>query len=110
MRRAVGIALLAFALAAHASSDTLRVGSQVLVVGDSATRVVELLGKPAYKTHDKGAESSRSKGSKASKGKSGKSGKAGDAGGEQWQYRQGSRVVTVVVANGRVVAIRDGGR
>ncbi|ULU26682.1 DUF2845 domain-containing protein [Dyella terrae] len=99
MRRGLGLAMLVFAFAAYAGGGTLRVGSQVLVVGDSATRVVELLGKPAYRSQAK---------STASSGRSGKKGgKSSATGGQQWQYRQGSRLVTIVVADGKVAAIRD---
>jgi hypothetical protein len=96
---------LAVAFTAQAGSGTLRVGSQVLVVGDSATRVVELLGKPSHKSHGAGASSRRATGGRKSRGRRG-----AETSGEQWQYRQGDRVVTVVVVDGRVSAIRDGGR
>ncbi|WP_426269995.1 DUF2845 domain-containing protein [Dyella kyungheensis] len=87
---------------AHAGSGTLRVGSQVLVVGDSAARVVELLGKPVYRSHAKPAS-----GSHGWKRKGGH--RSSSAGGEQWQYRQGRRIVTIVVADGKVASIRDDG-
>lgn len=93
------------AFTAQAGSGTLRVGNQVLVVGDSATRVVELLGKPSYKSRGKGASNRRATGSRKSRGS-----RTTETSGEQWQYRQGNRVVTVVVVDGRVSAIRDGGR
>lgn len=95
---------LSMASMAFAGSGTLRVGSQVLVVGDSAMRVVELLGKPAYRTHGKAASASRGGGRRH------KGGGSSSAGGEQWQYRQGSRIVTIVVADGKVASIRDDGR
>jgi hypothetical protein len=104
MRRTLfGIGLL-LASAAHAGSGTLRVGSQVLVVGDSATRVEELLGKPSYRSHTKASSNGGSR-------KSSKSRRAGSksTGGEQWQYRSGNRVTTIVIADGKVSAIRDGG-
>jgi hypothetical protein len=93
---------LLFACIAHAGSGTLRVGSQVLVVGDSAARVIELLGKPAYRTHAKSASTRHSR-----KRKGGS--RSSSAGGEHWQYRQGSRFVTIVVAGGKVASIRDDG-
>jgi len=102
-----GLVLLLLGLSmiciAHAGSGTLRVGSQVLVVGDSAARVIELLGKPAYRTHAKSASTGRSGGRKR-KGR-----RSSSATGEQWQYRHGSRIVTIVVADGKVVSIRDDG-
>ncbi|MGO4522873.1 DUF2845 domain-containing protein [Dyella sp. 2RAF44] len=99
------LSVLLFACAAHAGSGTLRVGSQVLVVGDSATRVLELLGKPSYRSHAASSSSSH-RGSRRSRRHGGRS---TSSGGEQWQYRQGSRVVTIVVADGKVSAIRDDG-
>lgn len=100
-----GICLLA-AFAAHAGSGTLRVGSQVLVVGDSAARVVDLLGKPSYKTHAKSSTSGHAKGSR----KGARSHASPESGGEQWQYHDGRRTVTIIMVDGRVSAIRDGER
>lgn len=96
------------AFAAHAGSGTLRVGNQVLVVGDSAAKVVELLGKPSYKAHGRAADASSPRRA-TGRGKGRRSGGSHGAG-EQWQYREGNRTVTVVVVDGRVSAIRDGGR
>ncbi|MHA6205060.1 DUF2845 domain-containing protein [Dyella soli] len=92
-------------MAAHAGSGTLRVGSQVLVVGDSAARVLELLGKPAYKAHGRATSGSR-KGGRSS----GHAARMSAPPGEHWQYRSGGRVITVIVVDGRVSAIRDDGR
>ncbi|WP_201316059.1 DUF2845 domain-containing protein [Dyella sp. EPa41] len=105
MRGYIGWICLAVAFTAQAGSGTLRVGSQVLVVGDSATRAVELLGKPSYKSHGKGAS-----GRRAGSGRRARGSRSAEPAGEQWQYRQGNRVVTIVVVDGRVSAIRDGGR
>ncbi len=105
MRRWMGWMCLAAVFAAQASSGTLRVGGQVLVVGDSAARVLELLGKPSYKTREKTASSTHAK----SHGKGRRTAGAAPAG-EQWQYRDGNRTMTIVVVDGRVSAIRDGGR
>ncbi len=105
MRRYLLVAAVVIAGVAHAGSGTLRVGSQVLVVGDSATRVTELLGKPSYKAHAKASSGKSKKGNRGSKG-----GQAPSSGGEQWQYRQGNRLVTIVVADGKVTSIRDDGR
>lgn len=92
---------LLFACIVHAGSGTLRVGSEVLVVGDSAARVMELLGKPAYRSHAKPASTGR--------GRKHRGRRSSSAGGEQWQYRQGRRIVTIVVADGKVASIRDDG-
>ena len=100
MRLLIGLICLVAAFAAHADSSTLRVGSQVLVVGDSAARVVELLGKPSYKS--KGNATPRASG----RGKTRKAARSETAG-EHWQYRVGNRTVTVVVADGKVVTFRN---
>lgn len=106
MRRYMGLAGLLFACAAYAGGGgTLRVGSQVLVAGDSATRVLELLGKPSHRTHAK-ADKTTSSGRSGRK----KGGNSSSSGGEQWQYRQGQRLVTITVADGKVTSIRDDGR
>jgi hypothetical protein len=112
MRWILGVMGLGLASLAYAGSGTLRVGSEVLVVGDSATRVIELLGKPSYRAQAKDAAGSRSSNRKGSGKKSKKGGKSASssAGGQQWQYRQGHRLVTIVVADGKVAAIRDDAR
>ncbi len=97
--------ILCLCAAAPAWADSLRVGQQVLVTGDSAARVVELLGQPVHKA---------SGGSKAGKGANKRSAKGGSrakqaagkaAEGERWQYRQGRRTVTVVLVQGKVARI-----
>jgi Protein of unknown function (DUF2845) len=109
MRRFMVLVLLSLPFAAHAASATLRVGSQVLTVGDSAARVVELLGKPSYKSHKKAAASSgRARAGKKNGGR--KNTTPRDEGGEQWQYRRGDRVTIIVIADGKVSAIEDHGR
>lgn len=105
MRFCLGLAALLLACVAYAGGGTLRVGSQVLVVGDSATRVLELLGKPAHRSHAKAGATTTGSGSGRKK-----SGKGAPSSGEQWQYRQGQRLVTITVADGKVTAIRDDGR
>ncbi|HET6553471.1 MAG TPA: DUF2845 domain-containing protein [Dyella sp.] len=107
MRRWMGGIGLLVALAANAGSGTLRVGAQVLVVGDSAARVVELLGKPSYKSRGKSTATHQAH--KTGRKSSAHHG-AAEVAGEQWQYRDGNHTVTVVVVDGRVSAIRDGGR
>jgi hypothetical protein len=106
MRRPGVLVLLLLAFAAHAGSSTLRVGSQVLTVGDPASRVVELLGKPSYKSHKKAASSSgKVRGGKKSSRR--KTPSVRDAGGEQWQYRRGNRVTTIIIADGKVIGFED---
>ncbi|WP_266158209.1 DUF2845 domain-containing protein [Dyella silvatica] len=109
----------------HAAS-TLRVGSQVLVVGDSAARVIELLGRPAYQsasqssasqsTHGASKKTSRKAASKpsrrgASRSHSRSRGRGGDgqrSRGEQWQYRRDGRSIIVTIVDGKVSDIHTG--
>ena len=106
MRRAGVWMLSLLAFAAHAGSSTLRVGSQVLTVGDPASRVVELLGKPVYKSHRKATSSAGSvRGGK--KIRRHKTSSVRAAGGEQWQYRRGNRVTTIIIADGKVIGFED---
>lgn len=87
---------LGFAVAA---SSTLRVGSHVLVAGDSPQRAVQLLGKPTHKSHRRG---------------SGR-GRRGHRGGvvvvmrpsEQWLYRRGDHVTTLTIIDGHITDIDD---
>ena len=112
MRGCIGAALLFFAVVASAGSAgnaTLRVGGQVLVVGDSAARATELLGKPSYKAHGKASGKASGKSSARGHGKGRKTASA-DTGGEQWQYSLGGRQISVLIVDGKVAAIRDGGR
>lgn len=107
-------ALLLFSGAAYAA-DTLRVDSQVLTTGDSAARVIELLGKPIYKSANKSANKSRKTSTSkstarksrrnASNSRSRSQGKMADsqnARGVQWQYRRDGRSITVTIVDGRV--------
>ncbi|HEX7731572.1 MAG TPA: DUF2845 domain-containing protein [Rhodanobacter sp.] len=99
------LACLLFAGAGGASaSDSLRVGSRVLVVGDSAATVTALLGKPAHKSHRNAARggSHRGKRTRTTQGDA--------ARGEQWQYRRDGRVIVVTLVDGRVSGIDERGR
>ncbi|WP_049622229.1 DUF2845 domain-containing protein [Frateuria defendens] len=86
---------LAASLAVHAT-DTLRVGSRVLVTGDSAARAEELLGRPSYKSRQGGGRHGRHRGGVVQGGA-----------GERWQYRHGDHVITVTIVDGRVAGIED---
>jgi len=83
---------------AAVASGTLRIGSQVLTAGDSAVRVVELLGQPSRKFRPRSA-SARSRGRVRVL--------AADQGSERWQYRRGDHVTTITIVNGRVRDIQD---
>lgn len=87
MRRLLLSALLLASVAAHASS-TMRVGSQVLSVGESASRAIQLLGEPSFKEP---IESEH-----------------GGYIGERWQYqRDDGRVATLTIVGGKVGSIEE---
>jgi hypothetical protein len=87
MRRLLLVPLVALSLNAFAS-DTLRVGNQVLTVGDTAVHTIDLLGTPAYKEPLENA--------------------FGAYQGERWQYsRDMGHVVVVTIIGGKVAAIED---
>ena len=87
MRRLLLLSLLALSLNIHAG-ETLRVGQQVLTVGDTATYAIELLGTPAYKEPVENAY--------------------GAVLGERWQYkRENDQVIIVTIINGKVASIES---
>ena len=85
-----------------AASDSLRVGSRVLVAGDSAATVIALLGKPLHKSHH-----SATRGSGSRRGKHARTAAAGTTAGEQWQYSRDGRVIVVTLVDGRVSGIDE---
>ena len=96
--------LLGVACAGSAqASSTLRVGSQVLVAGDSAARVTALLGKPSYTAHRRAKRSSSS----GTRRRGGVRVVTQAQEGEQWQYRRGGHVTTITIIDGRVSDIQD---
>ena len=99
MRRCVVLILLLAAAAAHAN-DTLRVGNQVLSAGDSAGRVVDVLGKPSSKSHARQASSSARSGKR-------RSSTANAHSGERWNYRRDGHYITVTLTDDRVSSIED---
>lgn len=86
-----GLWLLAFSAAA---SDTLRVGSRLLVAGDSAAQVRELLGRPDRVAHHRARRHGR-----------------GVAvlmpASESWVYRRDGREITVTMVDGEVAEIEQ---
>jgi hypothetical protein len=87
MRRLLLIPLLAFSLAVCAS-ETLRIGQQVLSVGDTAARTLDLLGTPVYKVPVEN--------------------KFGASLGERWQFsREDGHVIIVTIIAGKVSSIED---
>ena len=111
MRICLVIALFVFSAATQASSS-LRVGNQVLSIGDSAVRVTELLGKPSYKAHGHSSRSSSSRSSSSRSSRSRRSRATANAttkkaDGEKWQYRRGDHVTIVTMVDGKVSDIED---
>lgn len=87
MRRLLLPALLFASLAAHASG-TMRIGSQVLSVGESASRAIRLLGEPSFKEPIET--------------------EYGGYIGERWQYqRDDGRVATIEIVGGKVASIEE---
>lgn len=87
MRRLLLIPLLLLSLSV-AASETLRVGQQVLSVGDTATHTIDLLGTPSYKEPVQN--------------------RYGAYLGERWQYsRDDGHVVIVTIIRGKVAGIED---
>ena len=90
MRRYLVLLLLLVSLTVHAASS-LRVGNKVLTTGDSAARVLELMGEPAvraFKQLQTGPLPSNQV-----------------AAGEEWQYPQGGKAIVITVVQGRVIFI-----
>jgi hypothetical protein len=106
MRICLIIALFVFSAAAQASSS-LRVGNELLSIGDSAVCVTELLGKPSYKSHGHSSRSSRSRSSRSRRSRATANTTTKAAGGEKWQYRRGDRVTIVTMVDGKVSDIED---
>jgi hypothetical protein len=97
--------LLVCSVSAHAL-ESLRVGSQLLVVGDSAAKVKQLMGMPSVRTKGSaGKRSSKAKGSSLSVGKS-KRQEAKEKG-ERWQYRRDGHTTIFTIANGKIAYIED---
>lgn len=94
------IAFFGFAWVACAgmarASDSLRVGNRLLMVGDTATQVRELLGRPSYRAH-RGSSRRRHRRTSGS----------GSSGGERWQYRRDGRVIVVTIVDGLVTDIDE---
>ena len=87
MRRLLLIPLLALSLSVCAS-ETLRVGQQVLSVGDTAAHALDLQGTPAYKEPVENTY--------------------GAFRGERWQFmHEDGHVITVTIIAGKVSSIED---
>lgn len=108
MRRYLFIALLLTTFSAHAL-QSLRVGSQVLVVGDRTTRIIELLGEPMLRVQPSNSgKSGARKGASTLPSKNGKA-RAKEKG-EQWQYRRDGHTTTFFILGGKIAYIEDAAR
>lgn len=74
-------------MAVHASTS-LRVDNKVLVIGDSAARVVQLMGEPQVRAF-KQLQAGVLPGNQL-------------ANGEEWQYPQDGKTIVITIAGGRV--------
>ncbi|HEV2620964.1 MAG TPA: hypothetical protein VGU65_02600 [Frateuria sp.] len=87
-------------LSTVAAADTLRVGSHLLVSGDSAAQVREALGRPSRVTHhrdrDRAGSARHRRGAAAAKPAS-----------ESWIYRRDGREITVTLVDGAVTTIQQ---
>jgi hypothetical protein len=99
------LTMCAFSAAAQASTS-YRVGNELLTAGDGAARVIELLGKPTYKSsHNSSLGNATHGGSRSSRRPP--AGTPYTPGEQQWQYRRDGRVVTVTIVDGVVKGIED---
>lgn len=85
MTRMLMLALLFFCTACFASTS-LRVGSKVLTIGDSATRVIQLMGEPTLRTmvHANGGMPDNQLTPR-----------------EEWQYAQNGKTIVITIIGGR---------
>jgi hypothetical protein len=73
------------------AETSLRVGSKVLTIGDSAVRVLQLMGEPAVRAFWQSQSGGLPNNQLAS--------------GEQWQYGQDGKTVIITIVGGRVANI-----
>ncbi|WP_333679862.1 DUF2845 domain-containing protein [Dyella sp.] len=87
------ILALAFVVASASAyaGTSLRVGSRVLTIGDSAVRVLELMGEPTVRAFSQGVASALPNNQLSA--------------GEQWQYAQDGKTIVISVVGGRVANI-----
>ena len=87
MRRYLLLVLLLACVSAHAA-NSLRVDSKVLMVGDTAVRVMQLMGEPTARALVSGANGGMPNNQLGP--------------GEEWQYAQGDKTIIVTLVGGRV--------
>jgi hypothetical protein len=69
------------------AADTYRSGTRVISVGDSATKLSQLIGSPAFKEPIESKQGGRE--------------------GERWQYAMNGKTVTFEIRNGSISAIDE---
>jgi hypothetical protein len=105
MRRYFAIALL-FCACNVSAMESIRVGSQLIVVGDSPAKVKEMLGNPSSRSKSSGKSGSSKKGSGHRKG--GVQVQSNDkTKGDKWIYRRDGHTITFIIADGKVTHIDD---
>lgn len=87
MRRCLALALLLASLSIH-SATSLRVGNKVLTTGDSAARVLQVMGEPSVRAFRQLQIGGLPDNQLAS--------------GEEWQYLQDGKTIVVIIVGGRV--------
>jgi hypothetical protein len=86
-----GLWLLALSTAA---ADSLRVGNRLLVSGDSAAQVREVLGRPSHVTHHRASRHRRGV-------------VVAEPASERWVYRRDGHEITVTLVEGAVTQIEQ---
>ena len=97
--------LLVCSVGVHAL-ESLRVGNQLLVVGNSAAKVKELMGNPSVRgsgANGKNSSKTRSHPKPASKNKQ----QSAKEKGEKWQYQHDGHTTIFTIANGKIAHIED---
>lgn len=105
MRRYLLPAILLICSSQALALQSLRVGSQLLVVGHSAAKVKELMGNPSVGTGAaNGKRSSKARGASVTVGKRQQPSREKS---EKWQYRHDGHTTIFTIANGKIVHIED---
>ncbi|GLQ95591.1 DUF2845 domain-containing protein [Dyella mobilis] len=110
MRRYLVVVVLLMCCASAHALESLRVGNQLLVVGDSAARVKALMGNPSVRAKGGSGKSSSGKRSSKSSGKGKKAtAQKQDAKdkGEKWQYRRDGHTTIFTIVGGKIAHIED---
>src|ERR1700742_3628141 len=103
MHRLILFILLLACSTCASALESIRIGDRVLSVGDSAARVMDLMGKPVV--HARGGANKSARKAPKSVGKS-KHATAREQG-EKWQYRRDGHTTIFTIANGKAVHIED---